>query len=167
MIVIALAFAPLVDPVGRILGATVLTGIVATLAAMLLPGMQKKSEPLEIESPLALRSSVKFAGVLAIVFVVASPASRLLGDSGVLGTAVLGGAASLHAVSLAMATLAGSGDLSVSMAALAILVGFLANMVVKLVLVAWAGGLRLFVLVAPPLLAMIGAAVAAYVWLVR
>ena len=167
MIVIALAFAPLVDPVGRILGATVLTGIGATLAAMLLPGMQKESEPLEIESPLALRSSIKFTGVLAIVFVVASLASRLLGVSGVLGTAVLGGAASVHAVSLAMATLAGSGDLSIAMAALAILVGFLANMAVKLVLVAWAGGLRLFVLVAPPFLAMIGSAIAAYIWLVR
>jgi uncharacterized membrane protein (DUF4010 family) len=122
---------------------------------------------MEISNPLALRSSLQFAGILALVFLFASVAGSLLGDAAVLTTAAVGGAASLHAVSLAISTLAAGGDLSIELAILAILIGFLANMAVKLVLVAWAGGPRLFFRVAPPLLVMIGAAVGAYYGLVR
>jgi uncharacterized membrane protein (DUF4010 family) len=80
----------------------------------------------------------------------------------VLVTAVLGGAANVHAVTLAVSTLAASATLEVHEAVLAVLVGFVSNMVVKLCLAAWVGGRRLFLAVAPPLLGMIAAGVLAY-----
>ena len=48
-----------------------------------------------------------------------------------------------------------------------ILVGFLANMVVKLSLALWAGGRGLLLVVAPPLVAMMAAATAAFLLFVR
>ena len=62
----------------------------------------------------------------------------------------------------ALSNLVASSDLGMRDAVLAILVAFASNMVVKMGLVAWAGGPRLGLRVWPPLIAMTLAAGAAY-----
>ncbi len=115
-----------------------------------------------IENPLALESSAGFALVLGVMLVVTSAATRYFGAAGVLATAAIGGAADVHAVTLAVSTIAAAGTLTERGAILAILVGFLANMVVKISLAGWAGGRRLLLVVVPPLVAMMAAGVAAF-----
>jgi uncharacterized membrane protein (DUF4010 family) len=75
---------------------------------------------------------------------------------------VAGGAADVHAATLAAVTLAVSGAMAPQDAILAILGAFLANMTVKLVLTSWIGGRKLLLRVAPPMLAMMAAAAVAY-----
>ncbi|MBZ5638103.1 MAG: DUF4010 domain-containing protein [Acidobacteriia bacterium] len=116
----------------------------------------------KVDNPLALESSAGFAALLGLMLVITSAATRAFGPAGVLATAALGGAMDVHAVTLAVSTLAAAGTLTERGAVLAILVGFLANMVVKISLAGWAGGRRLFVVVVPPLVAMMAAGVAAF-----
>jgi len=108
-----------------------------------------------------------FAAVLATVLVATSAASQWYGSSGVLATALLGGAASVHAVTLAVSTLAAGGSIVVREAVLAVLLGFLSNMAVKLALAGWAGGRRLLFAVAPPMVGMMLAGVVAFLLTAR
>jgi uncharacterized membrane protein (DUF4010 family) len=76
--------------------------------------------------------------------------------------AVLVGSTDVHSVTLAIGTLARGEGISPQAAVLGILIAFCSNMIVKLALAGWAGGRRLFIVVGPSLLAMMGAAVAAF-----
>jgi uncharacterized membrane protein (DUF4010 family) len=113
-------------------------------------------------NPLALRPAATLALAFAAFLVIAKLAERWFGTGGVQVMAALGGSTDVHAVTLAVSALARAGDLPVSSALLAILLAFACNMVVKIGIVAWAGGRALFLRCAPPLLAMMAAAVAGY-----
>ena len=115
-----------------------------------------------VDNPVAIKSSAGFAAVIGVMLVATSAATRYFGAAGVLASATIGGAADVHAVTLAVSTLAAGGTITARGAVLAILVGFLANMVVKLSLAGWAGGRKLLFVVAPPLLAMMAAGIAAF-----
>jgi len=115
-----------------------------------------------VDNPVAIKSSAGFAAVIGVMLVATSAATRYFGAAGVLASAAIGGAADVHAVTLAVSTLAAGGTITARGAVLAILVGFLANMVVKLSLAGWAGGRKLLFVVAPPLLAMMAAGIAAF-----
>jgi uncharacterized membrane protein (DUF4010 family) len=145
-----------------VIGLPVLLGAAGSSLALSLRGREGEEAPFEIGNPLALRSTVAFASVLAIVLVVVTVASRAFGPTGTLVTAAIGGTADVHAVTLALANLVAAGDLGASHAVLAILAAFASNMVVKMGLVAWAGGARLVLRVWPALIAMTLAAVAAF-----
>ena len=147
------------------IGLPVLLGVAGSTLALSLRGRDGGGQPFEIGNPLALRSTVAFASVLAIVLVGVSVASRSFGSAGTLITSAVGGTTDVHAVTLALSNLVASGDLGASDAMLAILVAFLSNMVVKMGLVAWAGGAWLLPRVWPPLIAMMAAAVAGYLLL--
>jgi len=143
---------------------------VALLAAWVAPRLpfwstgEGKTGDLPLTSPIALKPSAIFALIIAVVLVVSSLASRMLGPQGAVFATVAGGAADVHAATLVAVTLSASGTLAAEAAVLAIAGAFLANMTVKLVLVGWIGGRTLLVRVAPPMLAMMAAAAAAY-WL--
>lgn len=165
LLVVAVASPDLVRTVFPVVGAPVAVGAIG--AALALRWSERRSgpgriTPFTIESPIALRSSAMFAAALGLVLIVASAALRWFGPAGVLATAAIGGTADVHAVTLAVSTLHAGGSVAPREAVLAILTGFLANMVVKLVLAGWVGGRRLLAAVAPPLLAMMAAAAAAF-----
>lgn len=165
IVVVAVANPDLVSSVLPVVGAPVAVG--ALWAAFSARWLERSEEAasgpaFSIESPIALRSSAGFAAALAIVLVATSAASRWFGSAGVLATAVVGGAGDVHAVTLAVSTLEAARTIAAREAVLAILAGFLANMVVKLSLTGWAGGRRLLAAVAPPLVAMMAAAAAAF-----
>ena len=94
-------------------------------------------------NPLALRSTLAFASLLALVLVLVSVASRRFGSAGVLVSAAVGGTTDVHAVTLAVSNLAAVDDITARAAVFAILVAFLTNMVVKMGLAVWAGGIRM------------------------
>jgi len=145
---------------------------VALLAAWVAPRLpfwstgEGKTGDLPLSSPIALKPSALFALIIAVVLVVSSLASRMLGPQGAIFATIAGGAADAHAATLAAVTLSASGTLTPEAAILAIVGAFLANMTVKLVLSGWIGGRTLLVRVAPPMLAMMAAAAAAY-WMGR
>ena len=90
-------------------------------------------------------------------------AGRLFGTYGVLATAAIAGTNDVHAATLAASTLAMAGSIGPKDALLAMLVAFLVNMAVKLTITGVAGSRHLLATVAPPLVAMTAAAIAAFV----
>jgi uncharacterized membrane protein (DUF4010 family) len=161
VVVVSASCAALLPSVMPVLLTPVLLGALGTWFAVRVYG-QSGDTGLKFENPLALGSTAKFALVLGGVLIIASAATRYFGTNGVLVTALLVGSTDVHAVTLAVSTLAAGGTLAPRDAVMAILIAFLANMVVKLGLVGWAGGRRLLVIVGPPLLAMMTAAVVAF-----
>ena len=162
VVVVAVIFPEMVAQAAPVVIAPALVGVIATFAAMAVVGRPSDPEAFTLENPLALRTSAWFGGVLVVMLLVTSAASRLFDVPGVLAVSVIGGASNVHAVTLAVSALAASGALGVEQAVLAILLGFLANMVVKLIMVGWVGGRRLLLITAPPLLAMMAAGVMAF-----
>lgn len=163
LVVVAVIYPDMVPAVLPVVVAVTAVGVLATAAALWFIGQRGQAGALSLENPLAWRPTVLLAGVLGAVLIVTSAAARLFGTAGVLAAAVLGGATNVHAVTLAVSTLASAGALPVRVAVLAILLGFLANMAVKLILAGWAGGRRLLLAVAPPMLGMMAAGVVAFV----
>lgn len=164
IVVAAVVYPEMVAPLTPVVGAPVALGLLGTAAAIVVIGPRVRAAGITLENPLVLRSSLMLATVLGVVLVTTSASQHVFGTRGVLVTAALGGATNVHAVTLAVATLASSGTLEVREAVLAVLVGFVANMIVKLILVAWVGGRPLLLVVAPPLLGMIAAGVLAYLF---
>jgi len=89
----------------------------------------------------------------------------VFGSHGVTVTAAIAGTNDVHAATLAAATLSAAGSIMRTQALFAILIAFVVNMAVKLTIAGFTGGLRLFLIVAPPLLGMAAAAVAAFLLL--
>jgi uncharacterized membrane protein (DUF4010 family) len=162
LVVVAVIFPAMLPAVVPVIGAAIAVGAAAAAGAVALAGRGVEAGTLEMENPLALKPTIAFAAVLATVLVVTSAAARWFGSSGVQATALLGGTASAHAVTLAVSTLAAGGSLGVREAVLAVLLGFLSNMAVKLVLAWWVGGRRLLLAVAPPMIGMMLAGVLAF-----
>jgi uncharacterized membrane protein (DUF4010 family) len=164
LMVVLVIYPALLQDVVPVIGLPALLGIAGASLVLFFRQRNGDDEHFDIGSPLALRSTLAFASVLALVLVLVSVASRTFGSSGALITAAIGGTTDVHAVTLAVSSLAAAGDLGARDAVLAILIAFLTNMVIKMVLAAWAGGARLIPRVWPPLIAMMLAAGAAY-WL--
>ena len=143
-----------------VLMAPILIGALAAWIAVRMHG-QEGVTGLAFENPLQLKSTAKFALVLGAVLVIASAAAQYFGTAGILATALVVGATDVHAVTLAVATLVTGGNLPVPDAVLAITIALSANMAVKLFLAGWTGGRRLLILVGPPLVAMVAAAMVA------
>jgi uncharacterized membrane protein (DUF4010 family) len=151
-----------------LLGAPVATGIVGAMLGWWWQhrhGNGTSGADIGLSNPLELKPALSMAAAFAAVLVVATIAQRTFGQSGVLVAAALAGTTDVHAATLAAATLASAGSIEPHQALLAILIAFLVNMAVKLGITAFVGGRRLLLIVAPPLLAMAGSAVAAYLWL--
>lgn len=165
ILVVAVANPSMLPEIGWVIGAAVVAGLLGSAAAAWITSAQGAAgtaTTLTLTSPIALRPSLMFAAGFGILLALSAAAARLFGPAGVVITAAIGGATDVHAATLAVATMAGAGSLAPRQAVFAVLVGFAANMAVKLTLVAWAGGKSLFLLVAPPLAAMVATAVFFY-----
>ena len=171
ILVVAVANPNLVREAAVLVGAPVLVGTVGAAAAhaWLSKGKPASAEgtSFRLSNPLELKPALAMAGIFAVILVVAALATSVMGSSGIVATAAIAGINDVHAASLAAATLAAAGQVTTETALLAILVAFLVNMGVKLGITAVAGGRRLLAMVAPPLLAMVVAAIAAFAILER
>ena len=115
-----------------------------------------------LTNPLDLKPAFVMAAMFALVLIASAVAGRVFGSHGVTVTAAIAGTNDVHAATLAAATLSAAGSITRTEALLAILIAFVVNMAVKLTIAGFSGGLRLFLIVAPPLAGMAAAAVATF-----
>ena len=85
----------------------------------------------ELKNPFALLPALKWGVVLSAVLLIATIAADRFGSQGLIAVAALSGLADVDPITLAMARQAAAGDVTVSLAALAITIGVVANFVVK------------------------------------
>ena len=129
-----------------LLVAPVLVGMAGALGIILYTGRQSypAKQGLNLENPISIKSTAIFALLISAGLILIALAARWFGELGVYVTAALGGAASLRVVTFSVSELASSGEILISVAGVAILLAMLVNMIVKLVIIQRAGGLRLF-----------------------
>lgn len=167
-LVVGVAAPALVGRAAFLLGAPVVVGALATLAAVRFLARNDAVAPdaaFRLANPLELKPALAMAAAFAAVLAVSALAERRFGADGVIVTAAIAGTNDVHAATLAASTLFAAGSILPRVALLAMLVAFVVNMIVKVSIVGFVGGRRLFATVAPPLAAMTAAAVAAFVML--
>ena len=165
ILVVSVAGPTLLPKATVLMGAPIGVGLLGSAAAVWWLRRGNGERPhaeIDLSNPLELRPALLMAIAFSVILAVSELARRALGASGVVGAAALAGSTDVHAATLAAATIASTGSITVEVALAAILVAFLVNMAVKLGIVAFAGGPRLLFLTAPPLGAMAFAAIAAY-----
>lgn len=94
-----------------------------------------------IENPFRLRSALFFGAVFAIILVVSESAHSWQGAAGIYATAFISGLADVDAITLTLSKLASEGAISSDVAATGIVLGAIANTLVKAGL-AWLLGTR-------------------------
>jgi len=119
-----------------------MTGIGAAVAAVVYwRGATGADIDTEIENPFRLQPALFFGAVFAIVLLMSESAHSWLGASGIYATAFLSGLADVDAITLTLSRLAAEGEIPRSVAAIGIVIGAIANTLVKIVL-AWLLGTR-------------------------
>lgn len=142
---VAMALSPAVGwRVAPAMGALVLVLVVA--AALRYRAMRRSPKvdesSLELRNPFALLPALMWGALLCAVLLVAHFATEHLGGEGLLLAAAAAGLADVDAITLAAATEARAGTLSVELAALAIAIAVAANTLVKGGIAVVAGGRR-------------------------
>lgn len=120
--------------------------------------VERTEAAFRLSNPLELKPALAMATVFFLILVLLGAVQRIFGASGVVAGAALAGLNDVHSATLAAATLARARTISSEEALLAMLAAFTVNMGVKLGITAFAGGRRLFLIVAPPLIAMAASA---------
>jgi len=164
-LIVAVANPALFHDAAILLGTPIVVGAIGAVGAVRLIARREVAAPdaeFRLENPLELKPAFAMAGMFALVLAAAAVAGRVFGAYGVIVTAAVAGTNDVHAATLAAATLSAAGSIVAREALLAMLVAFVVNMIVKLTIVAMVGGRRLLVAVAPPLVAMTAAAIAAF-----
>jgi uncharacterized membrane protein (DUF4010 family) len=125
--------------------------LVVPLAAMACAGMAASgflyrrsasaevAGPVNFKNPVSLSSAFEFALLFAVVLVVSKAASVHLGTAGVLAASVAAGTTDMDAIALSMAKLAPA-QVSLSVAATAVVLAAATNTVVKGIMAAALGG---------------------------
>lgn len=90
---------------------------------------------LDMDSPFSLSAAVKFAGLYVGIIVVSVLAEEMWGDAGVLATAYIGGLVSSAAVAVSAGSLYNSGALGVETGAGMVMLGIMASLTSKCVLI--------------------------------
>lgn len=114
-----------------------------------------------LNNPFELAPAMRFAALLALIFLLVQAGRHYLGDAGVYVVAVLAGLTDVDAITLSLAGSAG-GDIANEVAARGIFLAVISNSLVKLVLVAVAGKGVLFWPVFPVVLTGLLAGVAVF-----
>ncbi|WP_433628162.1 MgtC/SapB family protein [Halomicrococcus sp. NG-SE-24] len=122
------------------LGAMTVTG---ALAAGVVYWRSTREDEVEadIRNPFRLRPALFFGAVFAVVLLVSESANSWLGASGVYATAFVSGLADVDAITLTLSTLAADGAIPPEVATTGIVIGAIANTLVKVGL-AWLLGTR-------------------------
>lgn len=148
--------------------ALIAAGIAALLYAALftIRSVREITEPEPLRGrPFDSRTALLFVLVVGVTLVLSSLLTQWLGDRGLLIASALAGLSDAHAPAISAASLAASGHTSVTLAGYAVLLGFSANALSKTVVAFSLGDRRYGLELAPGLVAMVGAAWAA--WLAR
>ena len=95
----------------------------------------------EIQNPFRLRPALFFGAVFAVVLLVSEFAHASLGESGIYAAAFVSGLADVDAITLTLSTLAADGTISSHVAATGIVIGAIANTLMKAGIV-WLFGTR-------------------------
>ena len=112
------------------------------------------------KNPLDLRTAVEFGLLLALIMVLARVAQRWYGDVGLYVLAALSGITDVDPIVLSFSTMAAEGSATIRVAAAGVVVAVAVNSLVKPVMVAMTGGLRLALHTGGALLAAVLAAAA-------
>jgi uncharacterized membrane protein (DUF4010 family) len=118
---------------------------------------KKDGVGVELENPFSLLPALKWGVMLAVILVVSAVAKQHLGNAGLLATAAISGLMDVDAINLAAGRQAASGEVPLSIAALAIMIAVASNTLVKTGIALFGGG-RAYAL---PMVAVFGAATAA------
>ncbi len=121
---------------------------VGTLLAVGIAVFQRKENeepPAEIplSNPISVKSALSFALLISVGLIMIALAARWIGPVGVYLTSALGGVASLRVVTFSVSELTSSGEISTTVAAMAILIAMTTNMFMKLVIIYRAGRRKL------------------------
>jgi uncharacterized membrane protein (DUF4010 family) len=110
-----------------------MTAVGAVLSAALF-WWATHEEPIEadIENPFRLGPAILFGAVFAVVLLVSESAHAQLGTSGVYVTAFLSGLADVDAITITLSTLAAEDAIAPGVAATGIVIGAIANTLVKI-----------------------------------
>lgn len=119
--------------------------------------------PVQLSNPLELGAALKFAGVIALIMLLAKTFARAFGDQGVYLVAALSGVADVDALTLSVADLAASG-LTRSAAVIAVTLAVAVNTVSKAIIAGVVGGRKHGLLVAGGSLAAVVAAGVVTAW---
>ncbi len=112
--------------------------------------------------PFRLWVALVFALIVSAVTIASALIHRYLGERGLILAAAVGGFADAHAAAIGVASLVATGKLTAAQAVLPILAALSSNTVTKAVLAVTAGGRTYALEIIPGLLAVIGAAWAAW-----
>ncbi len=151
------------------LGIPAIAGGLIALSVALYSRQKVKQNTIEIniENPISLKSTISFALMISAGLILIALAQRWFGDAGLYLTSALGGATSLRAVTFSVSELAASGEVLISVASVAIIIAMAANMIVKLIFIQRAGGVRLFMICSLFFAAILASSVAVYSWQYR
>jgi uncharacterized membrane protein (DUF4010 family) len=97
---------------------------------------------LKLKNPVELSTAIKFGLLFGLVLLASKAATTFIGTGGMYVAAFLAGLTDVDAITLSMATLAQAGEVSASVATRAIVIGTVANTVLKGALAVGLGGWR-------------------------
>ncbi|MBA2662364.1 MAG: MgtC/SapB family protein [Bradymonadaceae bacterium] len=112
------------------------------------PDAIDEDEELQLRNPFEFFPALKFTLLLVIIIGIANILQSIFGHSAIYVAALFGGIAETNAISLTLARMAASGDLSSTVATQAIVVAILTNSFVKAGLTALIGSKKLGIFVA-------------------
>jgi len=121
-----------------------MTGVGAVVAAVVYWRSRTETDyraDTDIQNPFRLRPALFFGAVFAVVLSISEFAHVQLGDSGIYAIAFVSGLADVDAITLTLSTLAADGTVPPEVAAAGIVIGAVANTLVKAGL-AWLLGTR-------------------------
>lgn len=118
--------------------ALVLAGLTAAAALLLWTRNEGVEEfGIDVGSPFSFRSAAKFSTAYVAVLLVSVGAQELFGGAGLLATAFAGGLVSSAAVSVTAATVFNGGAVAAESAVAMVVLGIVASLTSKIVLVDW------------------------------
>ncbi|WP_327052877.1 MgtC/SapB family protein [Halomicrococcus gelatinilyticus] len=121
-------------------GAMTVTGVLAA-GVLYWRSTREETVDADVTNPFRLGPALFFGVVFAVVLLVSESANSWFGASGVYATAFVSGLADVDAITLTLSTLAADGEISPTVATTGIVVGAVANTLVKVGL-AWLLGTR-------------------------
>ena len=116
-------------------GAIMLAVAFAVAWWLLRTGDGEEEINIDLDSPFSARAAIKFAGIYVAILVVSVLAEEFYGEAGVLATAYLGGLVSSAAVAVSAGSLYNAGAIGPTAAAGMVILGIMASLTSKIVLV--------------------------------
>ncbi len=112
------------------LGTMTITGSILSLYALY--RFQKTETPdVDLDNPFELKSALIFGGIFAVILIISEYTSSNFGSTGVYLTAFFSGLADVDAITISLSRIALNGGVSESIATLGIVIGAIANTLVK------------------------------------